>query len=175
MATYNSAQEADTRATPNTRIPPAESSGEVRVARFSFDQAATGQGGGSALAGNDIIRLCRLPLGARVIFGELEITTASGNSGITLDIGDTNDVDRYGDGLATNSATQLNLANTVALHGLLSHRVGTGDATGRDPVDNPADDVDEIHIQATVLDSGSSGVSAGQGFAFEGYLLYVQS
>lgn len=175
MATYNSAQEADFRATPNQRVAPPESSGEVRVMRFSFDQAATGQGGGNALAGDDIIRLGRLPLGARVLFGRLEITTAAGNADIDLDIGDANDVDRYADGVDANSATQVDFANTVALHGMLTHRVGTGDTTTRDPVDNPADDVDEKDIQATVLDGGSSGISADQDFAFEGYILYVQS
>jgi hypothetical protein len=173
MATYNSAQEDDFRATPNRRVAPPEDTGELRVMRFSFDQAT--QASGAALDGDDIIRLGRLPLGARVLFAELEIGTASGNADITMDIGDTNDVDRFADGLATNSATQLDFANTVALHGLLSHRVGTGDATGRDPVDNPADDVDEQYVQAKLLDAGSSGVSAGTGFQFEGYIVYVQS
>lgn len=93
--------------------------GRVRVAWFeskdSYDAAS-----------GDRVRLAKLPDGARVLEGRVD--HGAFGAGVTLDIGDDDDDDRYISGDDVSSAGQVNFANTVALG--MGHKIsGSGQTT----------------------------------------------
>jgi hypothetical protein len=74
----------------------------------------------SSLAANDIINLFKLPKGA-VIYG-MDVYFDDLGTGTTLDVGDSNDVDRYIDGADT--ATAAGAAH-ISLADAIGYRIGT--------------------------------------------------
>lgn len=81
----------------------------------------------SSLAANDIINLFKMPKGA-VIYG-LDVYFDDLGTGTTLDVGDSNDVDRYIDGADT--ATAAGAAH-ITLADAIGYRIGTN--TGDDVI-----------------------------------------
>lgn len=74
----------------------------------------------SGLAANDVINLFRLPIGA--VVKEIVVDFDDLGTGTSLDIGDSNDVDRYIDGADT--ATAAGTARINAIDGR-NYRIGT--------------------------------------------------
>ena len=74
----------------------------------------------SALAANDVIKLFELPIGA-VVYG-MDVYFDDLGTGTTLDVGDSNDVDRYIDGADT--ATAAGAAH-ITLADAIGYRIGT--------------------------------------------------
>lgn len=95
----------------------------------------------TSLAGDDVVKLIDLPADTMVIGGAIEVLEASGNEQITIDVGTSEDVDTFVDGVDSDPAAatqyQFNLK-----------------ATG----DNMVTAADAI--QVTVLDAGSTGTAA---------------
>ena len=146
MTEFNSDQFAKWEATPAEMVEPNELNGELRVARFSFDNTASGATSASA---NDTIKMTKLPEGSRVLFGELEVTDAFA-TGATLDIGTSGAQDKYQADLAMDATGVSQIASNVAESGL-----------GSDQLGNTSED-----IIGTLESAGGKG-------AFEGYLVYV--
>lgn len=74
----------------------------------------------SSLGANDVINLFELPIGA-VVHG-VQIAFDDLGTGTTLDVGDSNDTDRYLDGIDT--ATAAGSASNITADGL-GYRIGT--------------------------------------------------
>lgn len=90
-----------------------------------------------SLAANDIINLAKLPQNA--VIHEIIISTDALGTGVSLDIGDGNDADRYYDGIDVSASKT---SNNILINGL-GYIIGTNDN----------DDV----IQATVLGAAATG------------------
>jgi len=144
MAEFDSDQFTKWNNVPAEKVEPSELGGELRVARFSFDNT----GGTSASAG-DTINLTRLPEGSRVLFGEIEVETTFATNA-DLDIGIASDVDKYSDGLDVDATGVSQIAQNVAESGLATDQLG---ANFEDVI-------------ATFVTAGGTG-------KFQGYLVYV--
>ena len=100
----------------------------------------------TSLAGGDIVQLIDVPADTMIIGGCLEVLEAAGNAAITMDIGFTGgDVDCFLDGDAFDAgfSTFLN--------------AGSGATSNNCVMVTTADTID-----ALILDSGSSGETAGR-------------
>jgi hypothetical protein len=75
-------------------IDPGEWGGRVRVQIETFTTVAA--------EANSTIKVAKLPVGARLL--EILIFHGALGTSVTMDVGDENDVDRYGDGLAVATA-----------------------------------------------------------------------
>lgn len=142
---FNSDQVTKWEATPDEKVRANEFSGEVRIARFSFDNT-----GGTSASSGDTVELTRLPEGARIIEGSLEVTsTFSANA--NFNIGDGSSAARFNDSVIDIDATGVNaFAATDGEDGHLTTQL---------TADTP--------VIATFDTAGGNG-------AFNGYLLYVE-
>jgi len=145
MAEFNSDQIAAVEGTPTTKLRANENEGEVRVARFSFDNT-----GGTAASSGDTVRLTRLPEKARVLDGKVEVTTTfAGNANIQIGVDGA--AGKYSGTIDVDATGVSDFASNTDENGILSTE--TGDA-GEELI-------------ATFDTAGGNG-------AFEGYVLYVQ-
>ena len=95
----------------------------------------------TSLAGADVVKLIDLPADTMVIGGAIEVLEASGNEQITLDVGTSEDVDAFADGVDSDPAAATQYQFTLKAAG--DNMVTAADA-----------------LQVTVLDGGSSGTAA---------------
>lgn len=82
--------------------------------------SATTEYEASALAANDVINLFALPIGAVIL--DLIVDFDDLGTGTTLDVGDSNDIDRYIDGADTATAAGIARLGAIAGRG---YRIGT--------------------------------------------------
>lgn len=90
MATTNSAlynKQVGTSGSP-TYPGPGEYGGKVHIIRYETTVATLG-------ATSDILQVCKLPVGARVIPGLSKVTCESPGTTVTIKLGDSGDDDRY--------------------------------------------------------------------------------
>jgi len=115
MATLYSDQITGLRATPQSKPDSTVSNGKLRCEVFSWTGDA---------AQNDLVELCRLPVGARIMTGFVDFTDFG--TSITLDIGDGTTENKYLSALdiATAAGTSA-FANTYALYGVGRERLST--------------------------------------------------
>lgn len=115
MATLYSDQITGLLATPQTKPDSGVSNGKVRTEVFTWTGDA---------AQNDLVQLCRLPVGARILRGYLDFTDFG--TSVTVDIGDGTTENKYASALdVATAAGQANFANTWALYGLGRERLST--------------------------------------------------
>ena len=115
MATLYSDQITGLRATPQTKPDSGVSNGKVRSEVFTWTGDA---------AQNDLVELCRLPVGARILTGRLDFTDFG--TSVTLDIGDGTTENKYLSALdIATAAGNSDFANTYALYGLGRERLST--------------------------------------------------
>ena len=152
MAFLNSDQMTSLLAAPPKRVQPNDLIGRVRIARWSFTVPA----GGVPI--NDVIRLTKIPKGARIVGGrEFHSAMSTGAGAATVEIGtyaddgvDTLlDVDAFLAATSVDAAGQTDIANTLVL--------GALDQLAQDVI---------VGAKATVEAWAAAG-------SFEGYLLYV--
>lgn len=105
MATFNSAQ--FTKYNAGDAVNVNEWGGRVRLAYFNV-AAITG------LAQNDLVNLCKIPKGARIIGGRLD--HGAYGASVTLDIGISGSENKYLSAADISSAGQKDIANTLALN-----------------------------------------------------------
>lgn len=141
MAVFNSDQVALTEGKPTAKIPASQRDGEVRILFFSFDNT-----GGTALASGDSIRLGPLPKTARILRGEVAVTSAFSAGNLTFGVDGS--ASKFGSAAAGSTGSK-SFAATVTDGGLLTTEVG------------------EQEILAT------AGAALGNG-AFTGFVEYVQ-
>jgi hypothetical protein len=109
MATINSTQVANVLSNPVTKLGATDLGGRLRVAFFTAVTPASGNNIG------DIIQLCYIPKGARLIKGTFAWDTAQGASATTA-IGISGTAGKYFAAAVTNSTAQNEFLNTVALN-----------------------------------------------------------
>lgn len=129
MATLYSDQITGLRATPQSKPDSTVSNGKVRTQVFSWTGDA---------AQNDLVELCRIPVGARILTGFIDFTDFG--TSVTLDIGDGTTENKYLSGLdvATAAGTSA-FANTYALYGVGRERLSAGiTLTAKFEAANPA-------------------------------------
>lgn len=115
MATLYSDQITGLRATPQSKPDSGVSNGKVRSEVFTWTGDA---------AQNDLVELCRLPVGARILTGRLDFTDFG--TSVTLDIGDGTTENKYLSALdIATAAGNSDFANTYALYGLGRERLST--------------------------------------------------
>lgn len=114
MPTFYSDQITGLRANPLSKPMADESRGKLRVSVFTWTGDA---------AQNDFIELCRLPVGARILYGKTD-NTAFGAS-VTMDIGDGTTENKYASAVDVAAAGQDDFAHTWALYGLGRERLST--------------------------------------------------
>lgn len=115
MATLYSDQITGLRATPQSKPDSGVSNGKVRSEVFTWTGDA---------AQNDLVELCRLPVGARILTGRLDFTDFG--TSVTLDIGDGTTENKYLSALdIATAAGNADFANTYALYGLGRERLST--------------------------------------------------
>ncbi len=109
MTTFYSDQVTNQIAVPVAPIKTNELEGRVRIAYFSYSSPATGMP-----VATELIHLCKLPIGARVLRGHVAHDGIGGASG-TVDIGYSGAQTRYGDDIAlANTAGAFDFADTYA-------------------------------------------------------------
>jgi hypothetical protein len=107
MPTFRSTQLALTDLNPITKLNSSFSEGKLRVKAFDWTGDA---------AQNDLVQLCTLPKGARILHGSLNLT-AFGTS-VTIDVGDGTTENKYLSGSTTAAAGgTVTFASTWALYG----------------------------------------------------------
>jgi len=144
MATFKSDQFTKWESQPTSNVNPSELSGEVRVARFSFDNT-----GGTAASSGDTVRLTRLPQNARVLDGKVEVTTTfAANANIQIGVDGT--ADKYSGTIDVDATGVNDFASSTSENGILSSVTNDGGE----------------ELIATFDTAGGNG-------AFEGYVLYV--
>jgi len=142
--TFNSDQVTKWEATPNEKVRANELSGELRVARFSFDNT-----GGTSANSGDTVELTRLPEGARIVTGVLEVTTTFA-ANANFNIGDGSSAARFNSSVINiDAAGETEFAKLANEDGNLATELSA-----------------ETPIVATFDTAGGNG-------AFEGYILYV--
>lgn len=115
MATLYSDQITGLRATPQTKPDSGVSNGKLRCEVFSWTGDA---------AQNDLVELCRLPVGARIMHGRVDFTDFG--TSVTLDIGDGTTENKYLSAADVATAAGLSdFANTYARYGLGRERLST--------------------------------------------------
>lgn len=108
MPTFRSTQLALTDLNPITKLDSSFSEGKLRVKAFDWTGDA---------AQNDLVQLCTLPKGARILHGEIDFTDFG--TSVTLDIGDGTTENKYLSALdVATAAGNQEFAHTWALYGL---------------------------------------------------------
>ena len=107
MATFRSTQLALTDLNPITKLDSSYSEGKLRVKAFDWTGDA---------AQNDLVQLCTLPKGARIIHGSLNLTALGAS--VTIDVGDGTTENKYLSASTTAAAGgTVTFASTWALYG----------------------------------------------------------
>lgn len=107
MPTFLSDQLTNAAATPKVDNDAAGDGGKLRIKAFTWTGDA---------AQNDLVQLCKLPKGARIIKGTTSITALGAS--VTLALGDGTTAGKYATGVDVSGATEADFANTWALYGL---------------------------------------------------------
>lgn len=115
MATLYSDIITSLRASPVVKPDSGQSNGKVRCDTFTWTGDA---------AQNDLVELCKLPIGARILYGFVDFTDFG--TSVTLDIGDGTTENKYlsAADVATAAGTSA-FANTWALYGVGRERLST--------------------------------------------------
>lgn len=110
MTTYYSAERTKSTTVPATMLKPNEAHGHVRQAFFSY---ATPAGG---LAVDDVLSLCSLPAGARILGGRIAFEAMSTGAGAaSIRIGTSTTTDAYLGDTSVDAAGVSAIADTIAL------------------------------------------------------------
>jgi hypothetical protein len=111
MAAYKSTQETKRTASPPKMLAAHELKGRVRVAWFDYTVPTGG------VAVDDTVDLTTLPIGARILGGEMAFEAMSSAAGTAqIQVGDGTTADKYLGTTSVDAAGTSPFANTIALN-----------------------------------------------------------